>query len=431
MSSSRRCLGMSVRGEMRAVAALKPHLVSATPATPSLSVCYERQLAARTTNYSQLLHFELCAYTLERIDMSAPTNKRQKGPDGSPVGASNANRSTRTPPTSHPHAKRLVPPALSRSARARHPFAITVLHQLSKMPPTRSTRSTRAASTKLTPSTSTSASINRQASDSHHLRITVKAPPSKLRQAVSGDDPGSDYDSPEPPVRTARSTRNPRTVLDNESDDDQEDEDEEDDDDDDDDAEGEDDDMGNTDMMDPEPSDEDADADADDIDMDSPQPTPSVIRVAPSVPAAKPQQKVNPTSTAPSRKANLKSVEAKEMEDDDEDDDDELSDLQSGDDDLPGAEDDEEDLDSDLEGEDGDATLDLTKLTRRQRAVYDEEQDASLMALSNEAQKKKHLTAEEHAMRRAEMARRRKNLSEKRNEEEKVCFGYTPLVSIG
>lgn len=37
-----------------------------------------------------------------------------------------------------------------------------------------------------------------------------------------------------------------------------------------------------------------------------------------------------------------------------------------------------------------------------------------------EPQVKKHLTAEEHAMRRAEMARRRKNLSEKRNEEEKV-----------
>lgn len=35
-------------------------------------------------------------------------------------------------------------------------------------------------------------------------------------------------------------------------------------------------------------------------------------------------------------------------------------------------------------------------------------------------QPKKHLTAEEHAMRRAEMARRRKNLSEKRNEEEKM-----------
>lgn len=37
-----------------------------------------------------------------------------------------------------------------------------------------------------------------------------------------------------------------------------------------------------------------------------------------------------------------------------------------------------------------------------------------------EVQVKKHFTAEEHAMRRAEMARRRKNLSEKRNEEEKV-----------
>ena len=38
-----------------------------------------------------------------------------------------------------------------------------------------------------------------------------------------------------------------------------------------------------------------------------------------------------------------------------------------------------------------------------------------------EVQVKKHFTPEEHAMRRAEMARRRKNLSEKRNEEEKVC----------
>ena len=40
--------------------------------------------------------------------------------------------------------------------------------------------------------------------------------------------------------------------------------------------------------------------------------------------------------------------------------------------------------------------------------------------MSAEVQVKKHLTAEEVAMRRVEMARRRKNLSEKRNEEEKV-----------
>ena len=297
------------------------------------------------------------------------------------------------------------------------------------MLPARSTRSTRAGTSRLTAPSSTSASINRQASDSHHLRITVKAPPSKLRQAISGDDPESEYDSPEPPVRTARSTRNPRTVLDNESDEEQQDDD--DDQDEDEDAEGEDDDMDNTDMMDHDASDEDADADADDIEMDSARQTPSVIRVAPSISAAKPKQKLNPAVSAPAHKGNLKSVEAKEMEDDDEDDDDELSDLQSGDEDLPGAEDDEEDLDSDLEGEDGDVTLDLTKLTRRQRAVYDEEQDASLMALSNEAQKKKHLTAEEHAMRRAEMARRRKNLSEKRNEEEKVCFNTNTVSSSG
>ncbi|KAH0363315.1 hypothetical protein KCU65_g7510, partial [Aureobasidium melanogenum] len=289
------------------------------------------------------------------------------------------------------------------------------------MPPTRSTRSTRAGTSRLTQPTSTSASINRQTSDPHHLRITVKAPPSKLRQAISGDDNESDFpdadDSPEPPVRTARSTRNPRTVLDNESDDDQE---EDDDEVEDEDAEGEDDDVENTEMMDAEGSDEDADADADDIDMDSPHPAAPVIRVLPAVSTANSKSKANIAVSAPPHKGNLKSVEAKELDDDDEDDDDELSDLQSGDEDLPGAEDDDEELDSDLDGEEGDVTLDMTKLTRRQRAVYDEEQDESLMALSNEAQKKKHLTAEEHAMRRAEMARRRKNLSEKRNEEEKM-----------
>ncbi|KAF5846861.1 hypothetical protein GGP41_004920 [Bipolaris sorokiniana] len=59
-------------------------------------------------------------------------------------------------------------------------------------------------------------------------------------------------------------------------------------------------------------------------------------------------------------------------------------------------------------------------MTKRQRALVNDDTDGGLLALSNEAQKKKHLTAEEHAMRRAEMARRRKNLSDKRNEEEKL-----------
>lgn len=53
--------------------------------------------------------------------------------------------------------------------------------------------------------------------------------------------------------------------------------------------------------------------------------------------------------------------------------------------------------------------------------LHSAQRDLGTDSISLEVQVKKHLTAEEHAMRRAEMARRRKNLSEKRNEEEKVC----------
>ena len=136
-------------------------------------------------------------------------------------------------------------------------------------------------------------------------------------------------------------------------------------------------------------------------------------------------------------------VEAKEMvmSDDDEElsdpdsDLDDMEDAEGEDDDAEGDDDDEEiagpegdiDMDSD-EDMSRDQTPDMSKLTRRQRAVLEQEEDGSLLALSNEAQKKKHLTAEEHQMRRAEMARRRKNLSEKRNEEEKVCF-FTPQLA--
>lgn len=83
---------------------------------------------------------------------------------------------------------------------------------------------------------------------------------------------------------------------------------------------------------------------------------------------------------------------------------------------------DNEDSDSDDEPVDSGqiSALDLNKLTRRQRARFDDGFSGHLMALPDEVQVKKHLTAEEYAMRRAEMARRRKNLSEKRNEEEKL-----------
>jgi len=60
-------------------------------------------------------------------------------------------------------------------------------------------------------------------------------------------------------------------------------------------------------------------------------------------------------------------------------------------------------------------TPDPSRLTRRQRGAPDD----TLLALSNEATKKKFLTAEQVTMRKAEMARRRKDLSEKRAQEEK------------
>ena len=59
-------------------------------------------------------------------------------------------------------------------------------------------------------------------------------------------------------------------------------------------------------------------------------------------------------------------------------------------------------------------------MTKRQRGRLDQVMGGDFLQLPMEPQIKKHLTAEEHAMRRAEMARRRKNLSEKKNEEEKM-----------
>ncbi|KAL1900903.1 hypothetical protein Sste5346_001964 [Sporothrix stenoceras] len=91
--------------------------------------------------------------------------------------------------------------------------------------------------------------------------------------------------------------------------------------------------------------------------------------------------------------------------------------------DAEGDEDDEEDAEGDSDGEDGDGsragTPDLTKMTRRQRARF-EETPQEYMKLSDEVQVKKVFTAEELSMRRQEMARRRRNLSDKRNEEVKA-----------
>ena len=298
------------------------------------------------------------------------------------------------------------------------------------------------------------------------LRLTMKMPSSKLREATSAaslPDPRGSLDGGEI-ISGPRSSRAKKSyVVESESDDDEE-EDEED---------------GEADL---EPSDaeieggdeedqeeqvqasdeeeagdeedeDDADADADadgDIDMDDTAddgvpmpPAPTLLRVkGPSKPTL---------IVSPIQEGKVKSVEAKEMEM--EDDDEELSDLSEDDEEGDAGEEDAEgedvdEMDQDDESRSPEAgsrgsTPDITKMTKRQRSRLDQVigsdflqlpmgiffststnqyRHCHLIIISAEPQTKKHLTAEEHQMRRAEMARRRKNLSEKRNEEEKVGF---------
>lgn len=266
------------------------------------------------------------------------------------------------------------------------------------------------------------------------IHLTVKSSPGKLRQATSGvvTKPGAGRQNK---VAGKRASRSSRVVREVDSDDDDEDEDEdeaeeveamdvddEEEEEDEQDAEGD--------------EDEDMDAEGDeDDDIEDSAPSRIVVTTKQAIP-------VKPTITINKPQD---SVEAKEMAMDDDDDDDELSDPDSDmeeeegegededaegeeDDELIAVNDDDEEMDSDEDLSRG-QTPDLSKMTKRQRALVEEGSDGGLMALSNEAQKKKHLTAEEHAMRRAEMARRRKNLSEKRNEEEKVRLTPPPTFT--
>ena len=178
----------------------------------------------------------------------------------------------------------------------------------------------------------------------------------------------------------------------------------------------------------PEEGDESGEADAEgdeDVDMEdeSPMPPPPIIKKT-GGPLSKPSVTITPAQTA-----HLKSVEAKEMEL--EDDDEELSSIDS--DGEAEAEDVDMDADDDEQslgmGSRG-STPDVSKMTKRQRSRLDQVMGSDdFLQLPMEPQQKKILTAEEHAMRRLEMARRRKNLSEKRNEEEKVCCSVLFLLS--
>ncbi|KAI8958413.1 PAPA-1-like conserved region-domain-containing protein [Daldinia sp. FL1419] len=307
-------------------------------------------------------------------------------------------------------------------------------------------------------------------SDSNqHIHFTVKLPASKLRQATSSHAGQSSRQQPSTPG-TGDGRRNrfqkksyvvdtsdededeaeDEVQVEEDDDDDDSDDDDDDDDDsgDDEDAEGEDDDMADEDAEgeivvddtmdidaegdeDDDLGEEDAEGEDDDMDVDPMPPPAPVIKVsrpqAKSTPPSKPKTPTKPNAKAAAFQAR------------DSDDDEELSELESdtdeihdtvkvgggGEEDAEGedeeieatniAEDEEDDADSDGGAE----TPDLTRMTKRQRARFEENGD-SLLKLSDEVQAKKHFTAEEISMRRAEMARRRRNLSEKRNEEVKM-----------
>ncbi|KAB8235486.1 hypothetical protein ETB97_006824 [Aspergillus alliaceus] len=264
--------------------------------------------------------------------------------------------------------------------------------------------------------TSSSVTVFRSPSDSpeesrRSIRLTVKMPSSKLREVTSGSTRnGTSRRSvnvfTENPIMTGPRTSRPRKKLVEVDTSDEDLEDQEEDEVDDEDAPGED--------------DEDVDADGD-LDMDDTPPQP---------PVSKRHTKSSGVPASTSRA--VKGVEAKEMELDaeDEEDDEELSEPdsdaegepddqeESGLGNVNGGEDDldEEEEEEELDSDDGTPTADPARMTKRQRGTLGND----FLQLPMEPQVKKHLTAEERAMRRAEMARRRKNLSEKRNEEEKM-----------
>ncbi|KAK5988678.1 hypothetical protein PT974_10164 [Cladobotryum mycophilum] len=290
--------------------------------------------------------------------------------------------------------------------------------------------------------------------DDSHLSVTVKVPATKLRQATQASSRRSSQFEGGEIVHGKRNRGAKKSyVVDSSPDDDEEEEEEEEDEEEaDEDEEMEDEDAEGEEEEDAEGEDVDAEGD---IDMDvSHRSSATTIKVSRSA-VAKPKPAPRAVVSKPSRD-----------DDDDDDDDDELSepaDSDLGDEtmgygdetmadedaegeeiEVAGDEDDEEEEEEEEEEGEGDTTVmgrgaaaasdeeldsddegsraetpDLAKMTKRQRARF-EDAPQEYMKLSDEIQVKKVFTAEELSMRRQEMARRRRNLSEKRNEEVKM-----------
>ena len=285
------------------------------------------------------------------------------------------------------------------------------------------TRQTASSNTNSSPAI-TVARIPSPETNKKSIRLTVKMPSNKLREATSGVVRDSitvnshDRFDPSLIVTGPRGTRAKRAVIIDSGSEDDEDEDEEEEaeaEEEDEDAEEEDDDeeaadeeeAGSEEDAEGE-EDDDADADADgtseeievDAGGDTPMedaapPPPPIIRMR--GPASKPTVTVTPATNG-----KLKSVEAKEMQANNSDDDEELSELESamegdeadgGEDDAEGEEvgDDDQDMDQDDEDIDSDAdtpaagsrasTPDVSKMTKRQRSRLDQVMGSDFLQL--------------------------------------------------
>ncbi|KAK4939499.1 hypothetical protein LTR10_020208 [Elasticomyces elasticus] len=346
-----------------------------------------------------------------------------------------------------------------------------------------SSRPRRAGQSTAAHAPTSSASVQRGVGTSddrrHSLKLTVKAPPSKLREVMRANEVealqdtlggGQVLDSPRSSRRSAvaartstRAPQRPAYAEFGESDiEDDEDEDAAEDEDEDDEEEVEEEEaMNDFDQLGAEPE---GGTDDEDVEMeDAPPPKRHVPPKPPKItlkpPAAKPNGKqtgkpklvVTPAKVGP-----LKSVEDQEMEDDPDDDEvDNSSELSDADEDTTANVNDEDDEDAEGEEEEiemeggnamgeeeeveeeddaddddlddssddtpasGSATPDLAKLTKRQRGRPEDQ--GTLMALDMAPQQRKFFTDAEKAMKKDEHARKRKELTKRKVQEEKTA----------
>ncbi|KAM0245567.1 hypothetical protein ACHAQJ_010533 [Trichoderma viride] len=302
-----------------------------------------------------------------------------------------------------------------------------------------------------------------------HLSVTVKLPPNRLRQTTRGGNRqvGDAFDGGEIVLGKRNRGAKKSYVIDSSPDDEEEEEedeveveDEEDEEEDDEEDEDEEDTRAEDDAEMEELGDEDAEGEDEmDVDAEGEEDADGDVDMAPKRVARPLAKNSRPTKPRPMVKVTTSRATRDEEEDDDDDDDDELSDPADSDigddtivygdqtmaddedaegeeievagdeDDVEEEEEEEDEItmppgangDSDLDSEEGSRaeTPDLAKMTKRQRARF-EDIPQEFMKLPDEIQVKKVFTAEELSMRRQEMARRRRNLSEKRNEEVKM-----------